>query len=123
MRKTALLNGKIRTPQGYVRAMLVEGQTIALLGTSEEVAGAGGEAEKIDLGGRLCLPGFIDGHMHFIAYALSLEQIGLNGCRSVQEVRSRLKTFLDHEKPPQGSWVVGRGWNHELFDDGRIFER
>ncbi len=123
MKKKALLNGKIRTPEGYVQAMLVEGQTIALLGTSEEVAGAGGGAEKIDLGGRLCLPGFIDGHMHFIAYALSLEQVGLNGCRSVHEVRSRLKTFLDQERPSQGSWVVGRGWNHELFDDGRIFER
>ena len=123
MKKTALLNGKIRTPEGYVQAMLVEGQTIALLGTSEEVAGAGGGAEKIDLEGRLCLPGFIDGHMHFIAYALSLEQVGLNGCRSVHEVRSRLKTFLDQERPSQGSWVVGRGWNHELFDDGRIFER
>ena len=123
MSRTVFFNGKIYTPRGREEALLVDGQTIAAVGRSGDVLERAEGAERIDLEGRLMLPGFIDGHMHFLAYALSLEQADLTGARSVHEVRDRLKSFLDREKPAAGEWVSGRGWNHELFGDPRIFTR
>jgi predicted amidohydrolase YtcJ len=120
--KSVFYNGKIAVPGGFVEGMAIEGQNIVCLGSSEEVC-AIRDAEKIDLAGRLALPGFIDGHMHFLAYALSLERADLLGCFSVNEVRSRLRAFLDERRPEPGEWVVGRGWNHELFDDNRILTK
>ncbi len=123
MSGTVFFNGKIYTPAGVAEALLADGQTIAAVGRKGDVLERAEGAERIDLGGRLMLPGFIDGHMHFLAYALSLEQADLTGCRSVHEVRDRLKSFLDWEKPASGEWVSGRGWNHEHFDEPRIFTR
>jgi hypothetical protein len=120
--RSVFFNGKIAVPGGFVEEMAVEGQTIVRLGSSGNVPSAEG-AERIDLGGRLALPGFIDGHMHFLAYALSLEQADFLGCRSVNEVRSRFRAFLEATKPLPGEWIIGRGWNHELFDDARLFSK
>ncbi|NCB17556.1 MAG: amidohydrolase, partial [Synergistales bacterium] len=121
MSRTVFFNGKIYTPRGMAEALLADGQTIAAVGRNRDVLEGAEGAERIDLGGRLMLPGFIDGHMHFLAYALSLEQADLTGCRSVLEVRDRLKSFLEREKTAPGEWVCGRGWNHEHFGDPRIF--
>src|SRR6185295_2271844 len=48
-------------------AVAVRGERVVLVGTSDEarrLAGAG--TRVIDAGGRLLLPGFQDGHTHFI---------------------------------------------------------
>ncbi|MDI9369883.1 MAG: amidohydrolase [Synergistaceae bacterium] len=120
MRKTVLYNGKIATPAGFVEGMVADGQRIAFLGGSEEALAALDVHERVDLGGRLVLPGFIDGHMHFLSYALSLERADFNGCRSIEELRSRLKRFIDESRPMPGEWIAGRGWNHEILSDGRM---
>ena len=109
MSRTVFFNGKIYTPRGREEALLVDGQTIAAVGRNGDVLERAEGAERIDLEGRLMLPGFIDGHMHFLAYALSLEQADLTGARSVHEVRERLKSFLDREKPPPGNGFPAGG--------------
>ncbi|MDD3516660.1 MAG: hypothetical protein PHD35_13080 [Synergistaceae bacterium] len=81
MSRTVFFNGKIYTPRGREEALLVDGQTIAAVGRSGDVLERAEGAERIDLEGRLMLPGFIDGNMHFLAYALSLEQADLTGAR------------------------------------------
>lgn len=123
MSKILFLNGRIYTPSGWAEALLTNGQTIAAVGRGEDLAGAAGGAEQVDLGGRLMLPGLIDGHMHFLSTALSLEQADLTGSRSAGEVRERIRAFINREKPAPGEWITGRGWNHEFFDDGRVFEK
>ncbi|NLK19794.1 MAG: amidohydrolase family protein, partial [Synergistaceae bacterium] len=123
MGNTLFLNGKVYTPSGWAEALLTNGQTIAAVGAASDLALMAGDAERVDLGGRLMLPGLIDGHMHFLSFALSLEQADLTGSRSAGEVRDRVRTFINRERPAPGEWITGRGWNHELFDDGRIFER
>lgn len=123
MGNTLFLNGKVYTPSGWAEALLTNGQTIAAVGAASDLALMAGDAERVDLGGRLMLPGLIDGHMHFLSFALSLEQADLTGSRSAGEVRNRVRTFINRERPAPGEWITGRGWNHELFDDGRIFEK
>lgn len=123
MNNTVFFNGKIYTPAGWKEALLTRGQSIAAVGGSEELLGAAGGAERVDLGGRLMIPGLNDGHMHFLSFGLSLEQADLSGSRSAEEVRDRLRAFMNRERPAPGEWITGRGWNHELFGDGRIFEK
>ncbi len=119
MKRTALYNGKVRTPSGYAEAVLVEGQTISCVGRNEEVLGYPVD-EKVNLGGRLTLPGFIDGHLHLLAYGLSLANLDLTGARSVEEVRSRIRIFQEKRRLSPEEWLVAIGWNDEQFSEGRI---
>ncbi len=121
--RTVFYNGKIALPGGFASAIAVNGQIITAVGGSDNVLAGSGGAEKIDLGGRLVLPGFNDGHMHFLAYALSLEQGDFTGSSSLSEVRSRFRSLLVRTNPKEGEWILGRGWNHEHFDEQRIFTR
>lgn len=56
-------NARLMTPEGMERGwLLVEGRSIARLG--EGGPPDGGPAERIDAGGRILLPGFLDVHVH-----------------------------------------------------------
>ena len=58
---TAIKNGRIITStDDYVADILVEGETIAAIGTDLDV----GDAEVIDASGKFVFPGFIDPHVH-----------------------------------------------------------
>jgi putative selenium metabolism protein SsnA len=46
-------------------AIYIEGDTIAEIGTTRELAARHGQAEQLDAGGRLVLPGSVCGHTHF----------------------------------------------------------
>ncbi len=64
-------NGEILTMAGetptYVEALVVADGKIAFAGSKEEaLRQKGEETQVIDLGGKTMLPGFIDGHGHFI---------------------------------------------------------
>jgi len=76
-------NGKVVTmdPEGRVaEAVAVRGGRILRVGSSEECLElANGETRRIDLGGRLTLPGLIDTHEHCIRRGLQLDW---GDCRS-----------------------------------------
>ena len=63
----------------------------------------------IDLQGRAVIPGLIDHHIHFTAWAASLTRVNLDGAHSLEQaierVAARAKTC------PPGEWIVGLGWN------------
>jgi predicted amidohydrolase YtcJ len=47
-------------------AVAIRGSTIVAVGTDAEIASyIGPDTEVVDLGGRLVVPGFIEGHGHF----------------------------------------------------------
>src|SRR5699024_3153049 len=99
--------------------------------TTAALASAGGEGatavipgleiEEIDGDGQIILPGFVDGHMHSIAYANSIEELDLSQTRSLAEavdaIRERALTM------PVGEWVVGSGWDLNKWDDPRHPDR
>jgi imidazolonepropionase len=47
-------------------AVLIEGDTIAKVGTTDELAGRYKDAEIIDCSGKAVLPGFVDSHTHLV---------------------------------------------------------
>jgi len=95
-------------------AMAVSDGKIIATGTSKEILGKFKVGNKFDAMGSAVFPGFIDAHCHYYGYALNLRYIALNGCTSFAEVMDRLKKSGNY-KP--GDWIVGRGWDHNLWKD------
>ena len=71
--------------------------------------------ERVDAGGRTLLPGIIDAHGHVMALGLAAIQVDLVGTSSLKDLQQRLRDYAAAN--PGGSWVVGRGWNQELWPD------
>ena len=73
---------------------------------------------RIDAGGKTLLPGMIDAHGHVMALGFSALQLDLTGTKSLAELQQRLKTYA--EANPNARWILGRGWNQELWADKRF---
>ncbi len=107
-------------------AAVVDGAYFVYVGEEAEArdflrAFAGEQVEEVDLGGKFVLPGFNDSHLHFIHYVKARLSVDLFGCTSLTEVQDRLRKGLEGFDPTSGRWLMGEGWNHELFTDGRRF--
>ena len=115
-----LLNGKIATMDDKnprANALVVSGERIIYSGEDDVARDyITKETEVIDLKGRLVLPGFNDAHLHFAGGGLTFLRVDLNGCRSFQEIGGRLKNKIN--KLSSCSWILGRGWDHTLFNQG-----
>src|SRR5688572_1234413 len=73
---------------------------------------------EIDGEGRTLLPGLIDAHGHFMALGFGALQLDLTGAASLAELQRRLKAYAVAR--PNDPWIVGRGWNQELWPDRRF---
>ena len=111
-------NGVIRTLDDnntVAEAVGVKDGKIAFIGTNEEAVTMEC-AEKIDLQGRLMLPGFVDSHMHMLHYAFVEKSVKLFDCRSVEEALELAKKRLDETADKPLTWLFCRGWNHDMFE-------
>lgn len=103
---------------GYAQSLLVEGSHIRFVGplaAARERLDPGGT--KVDLQGRALLPAFVDPHSHFAGVAVSKLQAPLEDCASVPEIGARLAQFVRENQLPQGSWVVGKGYDHNRLKE------
>ncbi len=120
MADLVLYNGKLHTQDpAYPQATAVaigEGRILAVGRDAEIEPLAGPNTQTIDLKGRLVLPGLTDCHIHFLAYALRRSQVILDGVDDWQEVRRRILAGVERTAP--GRWVLGGGWNQNLWGDG-----
>jgi predicted amidohydrolase YtcJ len=112
-----LVNGKIWTgeqPSRFVQAVAIEGNRIVAIGTNEEVlAAAPKDAKRIDLAGRLVVPGFIDNHVHFIDGGFQISRVQLRDASSPEEFARRIGEFA--RKAGRGKWVTGGEWDEQLW--------
>lgn len=114
-------NGCIRTLDDSNRvaeAVGIEQGRIAFVGSNEE-AGAFPCEERIDLQGRLLLPGFVDTHMHMLHYAFVEKSVKLFDCTSVEEMLAAAEKRLEEKKGQKLTWLYCRGWNEEHFKEPR----
>lgn len=80
----------------------------------------GRKHDAVDAEGTTALPGLNDAHLHYAHTCLLDRDIALGGARSRAEVVARLR------KAPgasAGGFLVGRGWNQDLFDDKALLTR
>lgn len=119
---TVFLNAKILTldplkPHG--EAMAVQGERILAVGAKEDIlALAPGSAAREDLEGQVVIPGLGDSHMHLLNWGLAMDGVELAGAGSIQELIALGQAYV-HSNPGR-EWILGRGFNHELFSPPRL---
>src|SRR6059036_2092088 len=74
---------------------------------------AGPKTEWIQANGGLVLPGFTDGHTHFIDGGFQLASVSLRDAATPQEFIRRLKEYAKTLKA--GEWITGGDWDHTLW--------
>jgi predicted amidohydrolase YtcJ len=73
---------------------------------------------RIDGKGRTLLPGLIDAHGHVMSLGLNAIQLDLSDTKTLQEAQSRIAAYAAANPTPR--WIVGRGWNQEVWGLGRF---
>jgi predicted amidohydrolase YtcJ len=119
---TGFVNGNIYVsfkPVKKVEALLVANEKILYAGCNKIVEGVIRlvEGELVDLKGRTVFPGFIDSHMHLDELGMYLNMLDLRGIRSIRELKCRLE---EYSRSFRGKWIVGHGWDHEIFEEKRM---
>ena len=71
------------------------------------------DTDVVDGRGRTVMPGLIDAHGHFMELGYAALQLDLTGTSSLADLQQRLKAYAAAN--PQARWIVGRGWNQELW--------
>ena len=72
----------------------------------------------IDGNGRTLLPGLIDAHGHVMGLGVSALQLDLVGTNSIADLQRRLRDYAAAH--PGNDWIIGRGWNQELWPEKRF---
>jgi predicted amidohydrolase YtcJ len=112
-----LRNGRIVTmdpARPEARALAAGRGFIMAVGGDEEIARhVGPRTEVIDLHGRLVVPGFIEGHGHFLGLGESRMQLDLTRARSWDEIVEQVAQAARRARP--GAWIRGRGWHQEKW--------
>jgi predicted amidohydrolase YtcJ len=111
----AIVNARIWTgedAQPWAQALVIDGATLALVGTNEDARKANA-GQVVDAGGRLIVPGFTDAHVHFLQGGSSLASVQLRDARTREEFVARIKAFA--ATVPAGTWITGGNWDHSLW--------
>jgi predicted amidohydrolase YtcJ len=100
--------------QPEAEAVALKDGRILAVGDAAEIASlAGPETDLIDLDGRVAIPGFIEGHGHFLGMGQALMILDLMPTRSFDEIVSMVAEAAADAEP--GEWIVGRGWHQERW--------
>jgi predicted amidohydrolase YtcJ len=112
-----LKNGTIVTladDTGEVEALAAAGDTVLAVGSDAAVDPyVGSDTRVIDLEGRLAVPGFIEGHGHFMGMGQAQMQLGLLGTQSWDRIVAMVDSAAD--ETAEGAWLEGRGWHQEKW--------
>jgi hypothetical protein len=96
-------------------AMVVERGDIIALGPDDRILDSFQAAKTIDLQGRTLWPGLTDAHVHLQHLA---ESIAMVDCETdtLEECLTRIAAAA--QRAPEGAWLRGHGWNHNLWAQG-----
>jgi predicted amidohydrolase YtcJ len=110
---TILFNAVIATQnprQSRAQAVAIgQGHLLAIGANTDILHLAGAGTQKIDLDGRLVVPGFIDTHIHFYEWSLNRQGVRLDDLTSLEDLLERVRQAAN-DRPP-GQWIMGQGWN------------
>lgn len=116
---TVLTGGKVFLGPGlgFAEAVAVFGGRVLATGSSAGIAAlAGPRTTRVDLAGRLAVPGLNDAHQHMMSVGMGTFEVNLkrDDIRSVDDVLAAIKSKVDEVGP--GNWVFGRGYDHFQLD-------
>ena len=95
-------------------AVAVRAGRIFLVAESAAVAGhIGSRTTVLDARGGLVMPGFGDGHTHFVSGGFQLAAVDLRDAATPDEFVRRLGAYARGLAP--GTWILGGDWDHERW--------
>ncbi|XP_022883530.1 uncharacterized protein LOC111400348 [Olea europaea var. sylvestris] len=110
-------NGTIYTSNvnlPFADSMAVRNGRILRIGNYSSMQDLAGFATKtLNLEGKVVVPGFIDSHVHLIFGGLQMAQVQLRGVDRREHFVNKVKEALSNMR--QGSWLLGGGWNNDLW--------
>ena len=113
-----IMGGKVATVDpnlGNVEALAINGYQITAVGSNEEISSLiGSETKIVELNGRFAMPGFIEGHGHYLSLGRSKQILDLNDVKNWNEIVSMVAVAVDKANP--GDWIFGRGWHQDKWD-------
>ncbi|MEK4029510.1 amidohydrolase [Pseudobacillus sp. FSL P4-0506] len=123
MSKSIFTNGVIHTfdeNQPLVETVVVDGGRITEIGSHKEMMTKWGDSDTkiIDLQGKMVTPGLIDSHLHLSGVAFQYLDLNLIGITSKREMLEKIRERAS--ATPPGKWLLGMGWDENLFTDGTM---
>lgn len=113
-----LTGGKVVTmdqSQPIVEAIAIERDRIIAVGSAAKINKyIGPDTTVIPLNGKFTMPGFIEGHGHFIGMGQSMMMLNLMKAKNWGEIVSQVEEAA--KTTPAGQWIVGRGWHQSKWD-------
>ena len=113
-----LFNGKVVTVDEAgteAQAVAVKDGKILAVGSDDEIRPHIQEGtEAIDLEGRLAIPGFIEGHGHFMGIGNAKLILDLTKPKNWDEIVALVAEAVQSAQP--GEWIRGRGWHQDKWD-------
>lgn len=114
-----LYNGSIRTQQAGnppVSAVAIENGRIIATGSDADVLALANQTTIIeDLYRQTVWPGLTDAHAHLENYSLALRYIDCE-TQTKEECLRLVRERAEQAKP--GEWILGHGWNQNLWPEG-----
>ncbi|MBI5033198.1 MAG: amidohydrolase [Chloroflexi bacterium] len=110
-------NGHIYTlnpKRPWAEAVAVQGKAIVYVGSDYGVTKwIGHSTQVIDLKGRMLMPGFIDGHNHFVAGAFAKRGVNLLGAKNKADALARIREYV--QAHPEKNLYLGFNWTFQMF--------
>ncbi|CAN5818574.1 amidohydrolase [soil metagenome] len=73
---------------------------------------------RADMKGKVLLPGFIDAHGHVMDLGFRDVELDLSGTKSLDEATAKIAAYVAAN--PERKWILGGGWNQEVWGLGRF---
>ena len=73
---------------------------------------------KLDGKGQFLIPGMIDSHGHVMGLGFGALTLDLTDTRSLAEALAKIAAYA--QAHPERPWILGRGWNQELWPEKRF---
>ena len=100
-------------PEAEALAVL-DGRILAVGNATDLAAHVGDGTAVVDLDGAFAMPGFIEGHGHFLGIGALNVQLNLLGVRSWDTIVGMVAEAVARAEP--GELIQGRGWHQEKWD-------
>jgi predicted amidohydrolase YtcJ len=100
---------------GWTGGLAVTDGRVAAIGQADEIrALAGPRTRRVELApDEVAMPGLTDAHLHLAEAALAADRADLSTTRTLAEGLERVTTI--HAERPDGSWLLGQGWDAERW--------
>nr|WP_199077523.1 amidohydrolase [Pedobacter sp. ASV19] len=125
--QTIYTNGKIITVDAantIAEAVLVKDGKILAVGSAKDISKLKNSATQIvDLKGKTLVPGFVDGHSHFMGLSRSstvnLGSPPMGDVKNIADLVSRIQDFKKQKNIAPGEWIDGFGYDQDQLEEKR----